>query len=107
MQPQRFRVTVRGTLSPNFAAAQKVKIFLPRGSGERLQGKIVFDGPLTPPIRKGAVVARLKLTRGQALALDIPLQAQEEVVVGSLPRRSLDAGMEFVGQMMRKYVLKK
>ena len=89
------------------AAAQKVKVFLPRGSGERLQGKIVFDGPLVPPIRKGAVIARLKLMRGQALALDIPLEAKEDVAVGSLPRRSLDAGMEFVGQMVRKYVLKK
>ena len=89
------------------AASQKVKVFLPRGSGERLQGKIVFDGPLTAPIKKGTVIARLKLTRGQALALDIPLEAKEDVVVGSLPRRSFDAGMEFVGQMMRKYVLKK
>lgn len=89
------------------AAAQKVKVFLPRGTGERLQGKIVYDGPLVAPIRKGTVVARLKLTRGQALALDIPLEAQEDVAVGSLPRRALDAGFEFAGQMMRKYVLKK
>ena len=67
----------------------------------------VSRGPLTAPIKKGTVIARLKLTRGQALALDIPLDAKEDVVVGSLPRRSFDAGMEFVGQMMRKYVLKK
>ena len=89
------------------AAAQKVKVFLPRGSGDRLQGKIVFDGPLVAPIKKGTVIARLKLTRGQALALDIPLEAKEDVEVGSLPRRALDAGFEFAGQMMRKYVLKK
>ena len=89
------------------AAAQKVKVFLPRGSGERLQGKIVYDGPLIAPVKKGTTVARLKLTRGQALALDIPLEATQDVVVGSLPRRSLDASLELVGQMMRKYVLKK
>jgi len=89
------------------AAAQKVKVFLPRGSSDRLQGKIVFDGPMAAPIKKGTVVARLKLTRGQALALDIPLEAKEDVAVGSLPRRSFDAGMEFIGQMLRKYVLKK
>lgn len=89
------------------AAAQKVKVFVPRGSSDRLQGKIVFDGPMAAPIKKGTVVARLKLTRGQALALDIPLEAKEDVAVGSLPRRSFDAGMEFIGQMLRKYVLKK
>lgn len=89
------------------AAAQKVKVFLPRGSGERLQGRIVFDGPLVAPIKAGTTIARLRLTRGQALALDIPLVTKEDVAVGSLPRRSLDAGMELAGQMMRKYVLKK
>ena len=63
----------------------------------------IHFGPCVAPVsfRDPIMFAR------QALALDIPLQAQEEVVVGSLPRRSLDAGMEFVGQMMRKYVLKK
>ena len=89
------------------AAAQKGKVFLPRGSGERLQGRIVFDGPLVAPIKAGTTIARLRLTRGQALALDIPLVTKEDVAVGSLPRRSLDAGMELAGQMMRKYVLKK
>ena len=89
------------------AAAQKVKVFIPRGSSERLLGKIVFDGPLVAPVKKGTVVARLKIMRGQALALDIPLAAKEDVAVGSLPRRALDAGMEYTGQLFRKYVLKK
>ena len=66
------------------AAAQKVKVFLPRGSGERLQGKIVFDGPLAPPLKKGATVARLKVTRGQALALDIPLEDIQALVNNNL-----------------------
>ena len=60
-----------------------------------------------PPIKKGQAVARLKVMRGQALALDIPLAAKEDVAVGSLPRRALDAGMEYTGQLFRKYVLKK
>ncbi|MCB1540930.1 MAG: D-alanyl-D-alanine carboxypeptidase [Rhodoblastus sp.] len=89
------------------AAAQKVKVFIPRGSSERLLGKIVFDGPLIAPVKKGTVIARLKIMRGQALALDIPLAAKEDVAVGSLPRRALDAGMEYTGQLFRKYVLKK
>ena len=71
------------------------------------EGRIVFDGPLVAPVKKGTVVARLKIMRGQALALDIPLAAKEDVAVGSLPRRALDAGMEYTGQLFRKYVLKK
>jgi len=89
------------------ASAQKVKVFIPRGSNERLLGKIVYDGPLMPPIKKGQAVARLKVMRGQALALDIPLEAKEDVAVGSLQRRALDAGLEYAGQLIRKYVFKK
>ncbi len=89
------------------APEQKVKVFLPRGSSDKLSGKVVYDGPIVPPVKKGTVVARLKLMRGQAQALDLPLVAKEDVAVGSLPRRALDASLEFAGQMMRKYVLKK
>ena len=51
------------------AASQKVKVFLPRGSGERLQGKIVFDGPLVAPIRKGTAIARLTQAERESLHL--------------------------------------
>ena len=89
------------------AADQIVKVFLPRGSGDKVTGKIVYDGPIVPPVEKGAVLAHLKLMRGQAQALDIPLRATENVATGSLPRRALDASIEFASQMMHKYVLKK
>ncbi len=89
------------------AAGQTVKIFLPRGATDKVSGKIVYDGPIIPPVAKGTVLARLKVMRGQAVALDIPLRATEDVAVGSLPRRALDASLEFAGQMVRKYVLRK
>lgn len=89
------------------AAEQVVKVFLPRGSGDKVAGKIVYDGPIVPPVEKGAVLARLKLTRGTAQILDIPLRATEDVPVGSLPRRAMDATLELAGQTMRKYVFKK
>ena len=89
------------------AADQTVKVFLPRGSQDKLTGKIVYDGPIIPPVRKGAVLAHLRLMRGQAQALDLPLKATEDVEPGPLPRRALDASLEFAGQMWRKYVTKK
>ncbi|MDE2364783.1 MAG: D-alanyl-D-alanine carboxypeptidase [Hyphomicrobiales bacterium] len=89
------------------AADQVVKIFLPRGSTDRITGKIVYDGPIIPPVQKGAILAHLQIMRGSAVALDIPLRSTEDVGVGSLQRRALDASVEFAGQMFRKYVLKK
>lgn len=88
-------------------SATPIKVFLPRGAGEKLTAKIVYDGPLVAPIKKGAVVARLKVMRGQALALDTPLMASEDIGVGSVPRRAFDAGLELAGGFIRKHIFKK
>jgi D-alanyl-D-alanine carboxypeptidase (penicillin-binding protein 5/6) len=88
-------------------ASGPVKILLPRGSGEKLSGRIVYDGPLIAPVEEGKQVARLKIMRGQTLALDLPLTTGDSVAVGSLPRRAMDAGLEYATILFRKYVSKK
>ncbi|MEA2834966.1 MAG: hypothetical protein QOG66_3168 [Methylobacteriaceae bacterium] len=88
-------------------ASGPVKILLPRGSGEKLSGRIVYDGPLIAPVEEGKQVARLKIMRGQTLALDLPLTTGDSVTVGSLPRRAMDAGLEYATILFRKYVSKK
>jgi D-alanyl-D-alanine carboxypeptidase (penicillin-binding protein 5/6) len=45
--------------------------------------------------------------RGQTLALDLPLTTGDSVAVGSLPRRAMDAGLEYATILFRKYVSKK
>ena len=67
---------------------------------------IVYTGPIVAPVREGDQLARLKVFRGQTLVLDLPLRAAETVDVGTLPQRALDAGMELMGGLFRKYVLK-
>ncbi|MEA2835096.1 MAG: hypothetical protein QOG66_3298 [Methylobacteriaceae bacterium] len=88
-------------------ASGPVKILLPRGSGEKLSGRIVYDGPLIAPVEEGKQVGRLKIMRGQTLALDLPLTTGDSVAVGSLPRRAMDAGLEYATILFRKYVSKK
>jgi D-alanyl-D-alanine carboxypeptidase (penicillin-binding protein 5/6) len=88
-------------------ASGAVKILLPRGSGEKLSGRIVYDGPLIAPVAEGVQVGRLKILRGQTLALDLPLTTGDSVAVGSLPRRALDASLEYATLLFRKYVSKK
>ncbi len=83
-----------------------VKVLIPRGSNERLSGRIVYTGPIVAPVREGDQIARLKVFRGQTLVLDLPLRAAETVEEGTLPQRALDAGMELMGGLFRKYVLK-
>jgi D-alanyl-D-alanine carboxypeptidase (penicillin-binding protein 5/6) len=83
-------------------AGKPVKLLVPRGAGEKLSGKITYTGPLSAPLAKGAPVAVLKILRGGTEILAVPLQAAEDVPVGSLPRRALDAGLELGGAVFRQ-----
>ena len=78
------------------------KIFLPRGSQDRLMAKIVYVGPLQAPVAAGVEVARLQVWRGKTLALEAPLKTQTAVPLGGLSKRALDAGIEFATNLIRK-----
>jgi len=77
--------------SVELTAKEDIKVLLPRGSNERLMGKIVYEGPVLAPVEAGAAVGRLEVKRGNAVVLEQPLQTAEAVEQGSLPRRAFDA----------------
>ncbi len=84
-----------------------IKILTPRNGTEKLTGRIVYTGPLIAPVEEGKEVARLKVFRGTVQILDMPLKTAAAVEQGSLPRRAMDAGMEYATVLIRKYVVKK
>ena len=83
-----------------------VRVMVPRGSNERLNGRIVWQGPIVAPVKQGDQIARLKVYRGKTLALDIPLRAAQDVDTGAIHQRALDAGLEWMGGLVRRYVFK-
>jgi D-alanyl-D-alanine carboxypeptidase (penicillin-binding protein 5/6) len=83
-------------------AKKAVRLLLPRGSGDRIAARIVYQGPLRAPVRKGEEVARLRVTRGDVQALDLPLYTGEDVEVGSVPQRAVDGLFEFGGGLIRR-----
>jgi D-alanyl-D-alanine carboxypeptidase (penicillin-binding protein 5/6) len=85
-------------------AEREVKILLPRNGADRFTGRIVYEGPLMAPVEAGQQIARLKISRGSTQVLDLPLKTAASVEVGSLPRRAMDAGLEYAGGLFRKYV---
>lgn len=87
-------------------AAKPVKLLVPREASEKLSGRIVYMGPLVAPVVAGRDVARLKIFRGGNEVLEVPLQTAANVETGSLSRRAMDAGLEYVAELFRKYVLK-
>ena len=84
-----------------------VTLFTPRGSSEKLVGKIVYDGPIPAPIEKGTKVASLRIWRGASLVYETPLRAETDVALGSLSRRAMDAVLEYGTGLVRHYILRK
>jgi D-alanyl-D-alanine carboxypeptidase (penicillin-binding protein 5/6) len=83
-----------------------IRLMTPRGSSEKLSGKIVYTGPLIAPVEAGETVARLKIYRGAMLALDVPLKTGAAVEQGPLTQRAKDAALELGLQLFHKGVSK-
>jgi D-alanyl-D-alanine carboxypeptidase (penicillin-binding protein 5/6) len=68
-----------------------LNVVLPRfPANQKLKAEVVYMGPLKPPIRRGDVVARLRVTSSTEATSEVPLYAAEDVQpVGTL-RRGFD-----------------
>ncbi len=88
-------------------ADKEVTILVPRTATGKFTGRIVYTGPLIPPIEAGQEVARLKIFRGTELILDLPLKTAAAVEQGALPRRAMDAGLEYATGLFRKFGVKR
>lgn len=83
-------------------AKKPVRLLLPRGATDRVTAKVVYQGPLVAPVEQGREVARLRVTRGDAVALEQPLYAGETVEAGTLSQRALDAALEVGTDLVRR-----
>lgn len=73
-----------------------VSIFVPIAKSDRLKAKIVYDWPLTAPVREGSPVGTLNVWVGDTLSQQTPLYAAESVPKGPLHKRALDALQELM-----------
>lgn len=81
--------------------AGTIRLLSQRGTADRLLVRVAYTGPLRVPIAQGAEVARLRVMRGNAVALDVPLYAATDVGEGSLTQRALDGAFELAGELFR------
>jgi serine-type D-Ala-D-Ala carboxypeptidase (penicillin-binding protein 5/6) len=82
-------------------ASGTIRVMMPRNGGEHLNARIVYTGPVPAPVSKGQTVGRLKVWRGDNLALEVPLQAAEDVGKGSMSHRAMDAATELMIGLFR------
>ena len=68
-----------------------ISILVPVDNRERLIARIVYEGPLEAPVEAGVQVGKLKVWVGESLRQETPLYTAEQVPVGGLHRRALDA----------------
>ena len=83
-----------------------IRVMMPRSNGERLLARIVYNGPVPAPIAKGQPIGKLKVWRGEELALEVPLTAAEDVGTGSMSQRAMDGATELVIGLFRAGVSK-
>jgi D-alanyl-D-alanine carboxypeptidase (penicillin-binding protein 5/6) len=83
-----------------------IRVMMPRNGSEHLLARIVYTGPVPAPVSKGQSIGKLKVWRGENLALEVPLQAAEDVGKGSMPHRAMDAATELMIGLFRAGVNK-
>lgn len=83
-------------------ANKPVRLLLPRGASDRIGAKVVYQGPVVAPVEQGREVARLRVTRGDNIALEQPLYAGETVAAGTLSQRAMDAALEVGTDLIRR-----
>jgi serine-type D-Ala-D-Ala carboxypeptidase (penicillin-binding protein 5/6) len=78
-----------------------IRLMMPRSGGERLIARLVYNGPVPAPVSKGQSIGKLKVWRGDNLALEVPLKAAEDVGKGSMSHRAMDAATELMIGLFR------
>jgi serine-type D-Ala-D-Ala carboxypeptidase (penicillin-binding protein 5/6) len=78
-----------------------IRMMMPRNSNQRLRARIVYTGPVPAPVRKGQSIGKLRVWRGENLALEVPLAAAEDVGKGSISQRAMDGATELMIGLFR------
>lgn len=78
-----------------------VNLMVQRNLNERVVARIIYTGPVRAPIERGQPIGRLRVTRGDITALEVPLRAGESVAQGGMTGRAVDAASEFVINLLR------
>lgn len=82
-------------------AGKAVKLLVPKNATEKIIARIVYTGPVAAPVEKGQPIGKLKVSRGENIVLEVPLQAAEGVSRGNMAQRAFDAASELVVGLFR------
>lgn len=78
-----------------------LRIFVPIGFRDRLKADIVFTGPIPAPVEAGTKLAKLQVKIDGKVSQETPLFAAEDVGVGTVSQRAVDAVQELIIGLFR------
>jgi D-alanyl-D-alanine carboxypeptidase (penicillin-binding protein 5/6) len=73
-----------------------VDILLPRGFGDQIRGRIVYQGPIEAPIDEGQEIGTLEITVNNQLLRETKVYAATDVAVGGMQQRAIDGLQELL-----------
>jgi D-alanyl-D-alanine carboxypeptidase (penicillin-binding protein 5/6) len=79
----------------------EIKLMVPRGVSDRITAKMIYTGPVRAPVQLGQPIGKLQVWRNDALTLEAPLQASENIGTGTTTQRAFDAATELVIGLFR------
>lgn len=82
-------------------AKEPISVLVPVGGGENFVGRIVYQGPVSAPVKQGDQIARLVVYDDKLVIREVPLFASESVIVGSMVQRSWGAIYELAFGWLR------
>jgi D-alanyl-D-alanine carboxypeptidase (penicillin-binding protein 5/6) len=62
---------------------------------------MIYTGPVRAPVQLGQPIGKLQVWRNDALTLEAPLQASENIGTGTTTQRAFDAATELVIGLFR------
>ena len=78
-----------------------VRLMMPRNTNDRLTRAYRLYGPVPAPVNKGQPIGKLKVWRGDNVALEVPLQAADDVGTGTMSQRAMDGATELMIGLFR------
>ena len=82
-------------------ADRVVDLMVSKVAQNKIIARVVYTGPVRAPVQRGQKIGVLRVWRGNALVLEVPLQAAESVGTGNLSQRALDAATELMIGLFR------
>jgi D-alanyl-D-alanine carboxypeptidase (penicillin-binding protein 5/6) len=78
-----------------------VMLMVQRSGGDKIVAKITYLGPVRAPVQAGQPVGVVKVWRGDTIAVETPLFAENSVASGSMTRKAFDTAGEMVIGLLR------